>query len=174
MTFHEYKHYSGGGTGLRSVLNTYVYLTKLGDRLDMEYIEEECEKLGIAEFERQNRSLAMDLFGAKKLSAEDKEMLRYIAFSGTYGSFENSVSNRVAKYGSGRFAKIKYTVGRLTVPINEKDSRYGIYRSFYPWFYEKKYRLPLLFFYRLFVGVTSGRRKVMGEIRVLLKHKSDQ
>ena len=174
MTVHEYKHYSGGGTGLRSVLDTYVYLTKLGDRLDMRYIVHECEKLGIAEFERQSRSLAMDLFGAKQLTDDDKEMLRYIAFSGTYGSIENLVSNRVAKYGSGRFAMIKYTVGRLTVPINEKDSRYGIYRSFYPWFYEKKYRLPLLFFYRLFVGVTSGRRKVMEEIRVLLKHKSDQ
>ena len=99
-------------------------------------------------------------------------MLRYIVFSGTYGTIENLVGKRVAKYGSGRLAKLKYTLGRLTVPINEKDSRYGIYRSFYPWFYEKKYRIPLLFFYRLFVGVTSGRRKVMSEIRTLLKLRS--
>ena len=29
MIVHEYKHYSGGGTGLRSLLDTYVYLRKV-------------------------------------------------------------------------------------------------------------------------------------------------
>ena len=172
MTAHEYKHYSNGGTGLRSVLDTNVYLTKPGDKLDMEYIEGECEKLGIAEFERQSRSLAMHLFGGKKLTDEDKEMLRYIVFSGTYGTLENSVNNRVAKHGSGKLAKIKYTLGRLTVPISEKDTRYEAMKSFYPWFYEKKYRLPLLFFYRLLRGITSKRKKSISEIKVLMKHKS--
>ena len=34
VTAHEYKHYTGGGTGLRSVLDTYVYLQKT--KLDMD------------------------------------------------------------------------------------------------------------------------------------------
>ena len=62
------------------MLDSYVYLTKLGGRLDMEYIEGECEKLGIAGFERQSRSLAMNLFGAEKLTDEDKENAKIHSF----------------------------------------------------------------------------------------------
>ncbi|MDO5138965.1 MAG: nucleotidyltransferase family protein, partial [Oscillospiraceae bacterium] len=36
MIAHEYKHYSTGGTGLRSLLDTYVYLQK--NELDMTYV----------------------------------------------------------------------------------------------------------------------------------------
>ncbi len=168
LTAHEYKHYSGGGTGLRSVLDTFVYLTKFGGSLDMEYIRGECEKLGIAGFEAESRSLAMNLFGAKKLTDENKKMLRYIVFSGTYGNIGNSVNNRVAKYGSGKLAKMKYTLGRLTVPISESSPRYSAMQSFYPWFYEKKYRIPLLFFYRLMRGLTVTRKKAVSELKVLL------
>ena len=48
VTSHEYKHYSAGGTGLRSVLDTYVYLQKAAP--DMDYVTAEAEKLGMAEF----------------------------------------------------------------------------------------------------------------------------
>ncbi len=171
MLAHEHKHYSKGGTGLRSVLDVFVYLTKLGDKLDMSYIEEECEKLGIAGFERQSRSLAMDLFGGKKLTDENKKMLRYIIFSGTYGMIENKINNNMAKYGSGRLAKIKYMLGRLKFPVSEKDPMYEAYSTFYPWFYEKKYRLPLLTVHRLYRGLTVSRRKSAAEFKVLLKKK---
>ena len=40
---HEYKHYSGGGTGLRSLLDTCVCLKALS--LDMEYVRQEAETL---------------------------------------------------------------------------------------------------------------------------------
>ena len=169
MVAHEHKHYANGGTGLRSVLDTYVYLTKLGGKLDMEYIEGECEKLGIAGFERQSRSLATNLFGADKLTEEDKKMLRYIIFSGTYGTLSNVVNNKVARYGGGMLGKIKYLLTRLTGPISKNDPLYEVYSSFYPWFYEKKYRLPLLFFYRAYLGITVSRKKCVSELKTLLK-----
>lgn len=169
MTAHEYKHYSNGGTGLRSVLDTYVYLSKLGYKLDMQYIKTECKKLGMAEFESQSRSLAMNLFGAKKLTEENKQMLKYIAFSGTYGTIENMINNKVAKYGNSKLAKMKYTLRRLTIPLSEKNERYSALKAYYPWFYEKKYRIPLLFFYRFGKGLTVSRKKITQEIRILSK-----
>ena len=51
VTVHEYKHYAGGGTGLRSLLDAYVSLRRHGDGMDMAYIAAEAEKLGIAEFD---------------------------------------------------------------------------------------------------------------------------
>ena len=60
MIAHEYKHYSGGGTGIRSLLDTYVYLNRV--TLDMEYVTREAEKLGIREFEEINRTLSLKVF----------------------------------------------------------------------------------------------------------------
>ena len=166
ITAHEYKHYSGGGTGLRSLVDTYVYLTRFADKLDMEYIEAECEKLGIAEFERQNRSLALNLFGGKNLTDEEKAMLGYILFSGTYGTIENSVKNKVRKSGG---SKVRYLLSRIIPPIRKSDPQYGVFASFYPWFYQNRARLPLLFFYRLVKKVPESRKRVWEEIRVLVK-----
>ncbi|MBR5680632.1 MAG: nucleotidyltransferase family protein, partial [Clostridia bacterium] len=75
MIAHEYKHYAAGGTGLRSLLDTYVYLTKKGDALDWPYIAGELDKLEIAEFEAQNRALAFRLFDGEELTEPDREML---------------------------------------------------------------------------------------------------
>ncbi|MBQ6540252.1 MAG: nucleotidyltransferase family protein, partial [Oscillospiraceae bacterium] len=75
MIAHEYKHYSGGGTGLRSLLDTYVYLRRVP--LDMAYVAREIEKLGIGDFEAANRSLALHLFGGEPLTEEEREMLDY-------------------------------------------------------------------------------------------------
>ena len=168
MLAHEYKHYVHGGTGLRSVVDVYVYLREYADRLDMGYIEEECKKLGIGDFEKQSRRLAMDLFGGEKLSDEDKQMLVYIVSSGTYGNLENMVNNKIDKLGGGRFVKVRYAISRLSIPLDENDPRYLSLKNYYPWFFERKRRLPLLFFYRLLRGVTSRRKTAVGELKVML------
>lgn len=44
MIAHEYKHFSKGGTGLRSLLDTYVFLRHCDETLDKEYVESELKK----------------------------------------------------------------------------------------------------------------------------------
>ena len=105
VTSHEYKHYSAGGTGLRSVLDTYVYLQKAAP--DMDYVTAEAEKLGMAEFEAANRSLAMHLFSGAALTEADKEMLNYILDSGVYGTLNHQVENAMSRHGWG---KIQYAL----------------------------------------------------------------
>ena len=70
---HEYKHYTGGGTGLRSLLDVYVFLR--AKSLDEAYVAREAERLGIADFERKNRSLAFRLFDGEELTPEQRERL---------------------------------------------------------------------------------------------------
>ena len=159
---HEYKHYSGGGTGLRSVLDTYVYLKKKGDALDWAYIAGELGKLGIADFESQNRSLALHLFAGEELTEQDEEMLEYILSSGTYGTVEHRVSNKVKKLGGGISGKAKYLLSRIFLPMES-------IKSAYPFFYKYKPLLPVLFFYRIGKGLTIRRRMVVVELKTLTK-----
>lgn len=88
---HEYKHYSKGGTGLRSLLDVYVFLK--AEDPDWAYVVAEAERLGLVEFEKKNRSLALHLFAGEELTAQDQDMLDYILGSGVYGNVSNSVNN---------------------------------------------------------------------------------
>ena len=171
MLAHEYKHFSRGGTGVRSLLDTYIFLNRFSDTLDWNYINAELKKLDMVPYEKKNRELAMKVFGGGKLTDEEKKLLDYYIFSGTYGTTENSVNNRVKEYGSGAFAKLRYTLSRLFVPLSPRNPRYAIYSSFYSWYYEKKYRLPLLFFRRIWLALTKRRARSVREIRALVRHK---
>lgn len=162
ITAHEYKHYSESGIGLRAVLDAYVYLSKFLDDMDIEYIEAECKKLGIYEFEKQSRSLALDLFGGKKLTKEDNSMLNYIVFSGTFGNFNNFLNNKLDGYGRDRKGKLTFVFRRFFPTFKDL-------KMMYPFVYKHKILLPFLFFYRIGKGLTVSRKKIKTEIKALLK-----
>ena len=151
---HEFKHYSGGGTGLRSLLDTYVYLQKT--TLNMDYVAAEAEKLGIAEFEAQNRSLAQHLFSGGELTEANRELLDYILSSGVYGTEEHRLENNIRNSGRG---KINYALHRFFVPISRKNKAYVAFEEQYPLFYMHKILLPFLPFYRIFRSMKAGRFK---------------
>ena len=157
MTAHEYKHFSDCGTGLRSILDTYVFWQKFGGQLDENYISAETKKLGISDFEKQNRSLALHLFGGGELTDEDREMLEYIIYSGTYGTFKNSVEKSVKKNGGGKKGKMLYLRDKLFLPLDRV-------KQFYPFYYKHKILLPVLFFYRIGKSIKNGKSKKILEI----------
>lgn len=167
---HEYKHYCIGGTGLRSLLDTYVYLQK--NDLDMSYVTAEVEKMGIAEFEAAIRSLAQRLFTGRELTEPGREMLDYILSSGSYGTFVHTIENRMAERGWGR---LRYALNRFFVPVSRKNKAYETYAAGYPLFYKHKILLPLLPFYRTFRAIKSGKLKHEAETimksRVLKKRR---
>ncbi len=166
MTAHEYKHYSAGGTGLRSILDVYVFMRKFGEVLDWDYVMRETAKLGIAEFEEQNRSLAENLFGNQELTDENREMLRYIIYSGAYGNLENSVKNRLKKYGVGTRGKIKYLTRKI-LPEREKI------KMTYPLLCKYKALYPVLVIYRLMKALLMKRREVLREILILWRIRGE-
>ena len=169
VTAHEYKHYTGGGTGLRSVLDTYVYLQK--KKLDMDYVTAEAEELGMAEFEASNRSLAQHLFSGGELSQADKEMLEYILSSGVYGTMAHRVENKIRENGGG---KIRYALNRFFVPISKRNKNYAVMAGYYPFFYNHKILLPILPFYRTFRAMKSGKFKAEARAIKNAKTKSKE
>ncbi len=73
---HTYKHFLNSGMGLRTVLDVYLYLNNLQDKLDFDYIEEQLKKLDAYDFEQTFRSLAFKMFGenAKEGNAAADEL----------------------------------------------------------------------------------------------------
>ena len=123
----------------------------------MVYIEAELIKLGIVEFEKDNRTLAMHLFNGGELTSQEREMLEYILSSGTYGTIQHRVENKMRKNG---WNKIRYALGRFCVPASVKNKDYDVYAGAYPLFYKHKILLPVLPFYRTLRSIRSGRFKL--------------
>ena len=175
ITCHAYKHYSGSGTGVRTLLDFYVYLRSHPD-MDMEYIKQECRVLGIEEFERESRSLCRKLFSDSvwenadirdvedSLSSSEKDMLAYYLTSGVYGSYDRLVSNRIERFQSENrgASKFRYLLHRL---FPEMD----VYREYYPFFYRHKLLLPAGWLYRI-IRLTydkDRRRRAITEAKVI-------
>lgn len=164
MIAHEYKHYTTSGTGIRSLLDTYVYIKSKGKLLSWPYIIEELDKLGLAAFEAQNRVLAMHLFDGKNLTSKEAKMLDYILSSGTYGTTSNRVKNGIKKRGNGAFAKTRYFIYRVFIPLSS-------IRASFPVFIKIPILLPFLPVYRLFRGLTVRRKQMQEEIKALLEYE---
>ena len=139
------------------------------DDLDTSYIETELSKIELLDYEKKSRDLALKLFNGVKLDAEGKQFLDYYIFSGTYGTTENLVENRIKARGGGITSRIKYGFDRFAVPVSKSDLSYKAYAAQYPFFYKYKVLLPLLPFYRLIHGLMNSRKRIITEIRTLMK-----
>lgn len=101
---HAHKHFALGGTGLRTPLDVYVYLRNHEDELNWERVREGTHEIGIDDFEERMRTFAQRVFAPGKplaLQADDEELFRYLATSGTYGTTVHQVQNKLAKKGRG-------------------------------------------------------------------------
>ena len=162
LVAHEYKHYHNGGTGLRSLLDIYVFLRKYGETLDMDYVAAEAEKMETAAFEKQNRALALKLFSGETLTPAEEEILDYLSGCGAYGSYDQKVVNQVNSFGGGFGGKLRYFRKRLFMPI--EDIRYA-----YPVVYRHRILLPFLYIYRIIKGLTSRRSTTLADLKALKK-----
>ncbi len=172
---HAYKHFINDGTGLRTLLDVYVYLNSFKD-LDQRYIDGEFEKLGISGFEKTMRSLSLKLFDAVRpedvvLSESEKDMFDFILLSGKYGNMESRVIGVLGKDGGTFGDKIKYIFKRLSVPLSEKNTNYESMKVSYPVFYKHRILLPLLPFYRVWKALTTRRNLAFKELSEIIKRK---
>lgn len=155
---HEYKHFMEAGTGLRSLVDTFVIGKHFGDSLDKEYISRELRRLGMYEYETENRALVEKLFDGEELSEREKKLLEIYITSGTYGSFQVRMSQQGLD-GSTR-STVKYVLERLSLPEQEL-------KEFHPFFYRHKALRPILYTKRLIAKSLDGTGALKRELKVL-------
>lgn len=170
VTTHAYKHYNNSGTGLRTLVDTYVLNMKKGKLWNWDYIRSELETLKIVEFEEQTRKLVYKLFGSnklcnlKELTEQEQKMFFYYCDSGTYGTKQNRVRNKMKELQKDEKTisagtKRKYYLFRL-FPGKEWC------KQFYPFFYQHPLLIPVLWVFRLIRGILFRRKKIIEEIGI--------
>lgn len=160
---HEYKHFAVCGTGLRSLVDTYIVLKHFDCALDWRYINKELETLRLTDFEQKNRMLAVKLFSGEALTPDEKKLLNYHITSGTYGSVENRISNGITDDTSS-VGKARYILKRLTLPEQ-------MLKEFHPFYYRHKLLRPILYFKRLIRKARYGLEPLKHEVHQLINAK---
>ena len=160
MIAHEYKHYTNSGTGLRSLLDVYVFLRKYEKVLDWNYINSELEKLGLANFEKDNRDLAFHLFNRNQLTEKENEILSYMIMSGVYGTQDNFVKNQIKSKG-----RLGYLISRTFLP-------YSLMLYQYPVLDKAPYLLPVFWIVRLVKAVIEKPKKVLFQVKAVFQPNS--
>lgn len=161
ITAHTLVHYSEGGTGLRSLLDEYVYVRKFSGSMNWDYIQRETGKIGITEFESDLRTLAMNLFGDGELNDSCRNMLGRIIGAGVYGHHETYTKHLIAGVFGG--SRLRYLLAKIFPPFSKVK-----YMSPHVW--KHKYLYPLFVIRRLIKAATVKRGKVLSEVLEIL-HK---
>ena len=101
---HSYDLWNGGGAGLRTVLDVYLYRRARGD-MEEGYIADELEKLGLTGFEALFRALGEKLFGSAPrpgFTREEQQALARLERSGVHGTLERGVQSGLRRLQGGK------------------------------------------------------------------------
>ncbi len=183
ITAHACKHYKNAGTGLRSLMDCYVYCQARGNILDWDYIRSELAKLGLAEFEKMSNGLAFLLFSEPdvdfmdKLTVKQREAFEYFTGSGTYGTMAHRVEKQLHTMQSGE-GEVSVNV---SVSVSKRTRLRYLLRRLFPdmeWFrgnapfcYRHRWAVPFYVVWRAIRGAVCKRKRIWREIQTVRKVK---
>ncbi len=163
---HLFKHYKIMETGLRSLLDVYVFNKKHGEKLDYEYINTELKIIGLVEFEQVISGLAKKTFTNQTLSEEELVELRFFIDSNTHNTLDNLMMQKLGNDDSSK-AKTKYAVSRLFPPRENLKQNH-------PFVYAHMGIYPMWILYRPIKGAVKHRKMMFNEIKRLKRFKKKE
>lgn len=175
MMVHAYKHFVNYGTGIRTLVDGYVFLNRHRD-LDWSYMERELETLGLLDYERQSRSLSEKLLRVPKrevqLSDAEGVFLSQFLGAGTYGNRQRLVENtldRMAKTekSSSFLLKLRYFWDRVFPPME-------FMVLWAPELEEKPWLLPFFQIKRLLLSLFKAPKRLFAEFMTLVRYKKTE
>lgn len=170
MISHSAKHYLTFGTGIFSVIDIYIFLNKMGDKLDYTYIENKLRKLKLTSLNKKLISLSDMWFGDGKSDKILEEMSNYIITSGSYGKFENEVLHNFLKNSNSKKSlfsnKVKYFFFMIFPNVEYMSGKY-------PKVKEMPYLLPLYWVKRWFSSIFFNRESIKLRLFSVLRTKKN-
>ena len=127
QTTHGLRHFTGGGTGLRTVLDQYVSVRNI--EFDRQALIAELEKLGCDKFFFLMESIEQKLFEGGELTEDESFVLTYMVNGGVFGTSVNNASMTHSEYYERRGGTFRYILGRAFLPYYGMKIRYPVLRK---------------------------------------------
>lgn len=142
---HMYKHFTAGGSGMRSFFDLTLYLAKKSDTLDLAAAEEKLRSRGLYDFYNKCCALSAFWFSGGEYTEDIAELEYYTVTGGAYGNMENRVENSI----KGK-SRLSYYLSRAFLPYSKM-----IY--IYKWLKWLPFLLPVAWVMRLVTALFDGR-----------------
>lgn len=155
-------HFFKGGTGVRSILDLWVYRNCRKSQPDRAFVERELERTGLLEFARRAEGLAELWFGQGEESPELLAMGEYVLASGTYGTTRQAVLNALCFAGG----KGKAFCAKTFYSREEMECRF-------PWLKGRPWLMPAAWCLRAWRAVTRHGKHIR-QWQEAAKQLSDQ
>ena len=94
---HVAKHFKGAGTGIKSVIDWYLYSKKNFENIDWNYVNSSLEELNLNKFYQTLIDLGKVWFEEKEHASLTKNFEEYIFNSGVYGNINDRILNTLVK-----------------------------------------------------------------------------
>lgn len=156
---HLAKHYQSAGTGIRSIMDIWVYLNAYGDQLDFDYIYKQLKKTGSVELCKDIIKLSHIWFDGEPSSEKYDRMSDYILESGVYGKRLNLSYNNIRKMG-----KFRFILFRAFPPLY-------VMKRYYPILRKAPVLLPFVWIYRGITCLLFKRKNISKEIKYINQDK---
>jgi hypothetical protein len=166
---HTYKHFIHAGSGLRSLLDVYVFLRAHPD-LDRTYVDAELTKLQISEFEEKIRRLSHQLFTGRCWDEQDQKTIDYLIASGSKGTVDHSEYHQMLnKLGNddSKAAKRRLLMRRIFLSGEALEKQY-------PFFARHKALYPVLLLYRPIRGAVTHPKGILTEYKKIKHFKKKE
>lgn len=168
---HFAKHYNLMGSGIRSVMDIYIYLEKYRNILNCEYIKEELKKLEIYDFYIKMEKLSLTWFSDSKTKPdigrnELQELERNIFLSGVYGSLEFSRFKKMSNLHIEKGFKQTFHYFWIRIFTRKKD-----FKNSYPFLRKYPFLLSFCWFHRLIYVFLHKKQSIKRELELYKKVK---
>lgn len=172
MIVHSAKHFTNGGTGVRSFIDIYLYINAYPN-MNWTYINIELNNMGLLKFSETSIALSNYWFGDGEITVLLNDFQNSIFTSGVYGTIQNSVTINMfmneKAINNLENSKIKYVIRRIFPSFQFMKGRNTILNKMpilLPWFY----------FTRLLDGLFHMKRSKleMHNVNVVTKEECDK
>ena len=163
---HWLKHFTGSGTGLRTLVDEYLLLRAKVATLDWRYIQDELRRLpgsmGVMPlaFENMLRTVSQKVLDGEPLTEDETDFLQNFDEAGTYGNKEIRIRNDIRKTKNG--SRLQYLVNRAFPPLSW-------YQELHPFLYRVRVLIPFFCLFRLLTAVLTKAGRILREMGVVLR-----
>lgn len=169
MIEHFAKHYYVSGSGIRSVLDIYIFLTKMKTELHLDYLEAEFRERKLQKFRMNMEALAQNWFSKGEIP-ELQERGKKVISSGTYGTeegyFQNLEEELKRKYSVSWLVKCLYVIKRVFPGYRMMYDNYRIVKKV-------PLLLPVMWLYRIMAAVTKRPEKIVRELNFINRKEKE-
>lgn len=169
MIEHFSSHYNFSGSGIRPVMDMYVFLKKKGNDLDMDYVRTKLKEHNLDVFEQKMHTIMRRWF-YEDVASIDEDMESILFNTGYFGTKEHQyyqdLMQQRKKHSSFFIAQSSYVMKKL-FPSYKYMLHYPEYRALRSF----PFLLPFFWLHRIIVFFFNSHGRIKREIGYYKKYK---